>query len=286
MNILKKITRILKRHRLKAKIVKIDKDRDLYKTYFGDLFWLSKDETAWVDKCIKESSIFEEYSTNFIKKIIQNGNIALDIGANIGYYSIMLSRLVGDTGRVLCFEPTNHYRKVLEKNLDINNLKNVEIYQFGLSNKKQELSIDIGDSSASLHNPIKKLVKLSEIINLSRLDDVVEELNITKLDFIKIDVDGHEPAFLDGALETIKKYNPIILLEVNHLNYFDAGVYACDFYDYLVSVGFNIFSEKTLKKYETKEEFLIECGNFSYSANIIIVLDCKNIIIDENFIRL
>ena len=256
---------------MESKKIKSGKERDLYKTFFGDLFWLSKNSEAWVDKCIKEKSIFEHYSTSFVKKIVKTDNVVLDIGANIGYYSVIMSKLVGDNGKVLSFEPTLHYRKVLKKNIITNMLTNIKIYKFGLSDKKQDLEISIGPSSATLHEPKETITnKKREMINLQSLDECINQLHIDRIDFIKIDVDGHEPAFLKGAMKSIKKYNPIILLEVNHLNYIESNVSAWDFYDYLINEGFYIYSEKNLMKFNNRSEFLKECGNFAYSANIII----------------
>ncbi len=96
------------------------------------------------------------------------------------------------------------------------------------------------------------------------------ELNIKKLDFIKVDVDGHEPFFLHRAISTIEKYDPAILLEVSHENYLEAGFTAWEFYAYLKENGFHIYSEINLLEFHSKADFLKECGNFAYSANIII----------------
>jgi hypothetical protein len=73
-----------------------NKDISLYKTQYGDLFWLN--EYSCVDENIKKSGIFEPDSTKFVRNFVKPGNTVLDIGANIGYYSVIMSKIVGGGG--------------------------------------------------------------------------------------------------------------------------------------------------------------------------------------------
>jgi FkbM family methyltransferase len=261
----------------RSKILQKGSDRNLYKTKFGELYWLNS--TGCVDESIINSGIFEPWSTQVVKSLVRRGDIVLDVGANIGYYSVLLSRLVGDQGKVISFEPTDHYGKVLEMNIRANSLENVEIIKVGLSNKQQELDIQIGQSSATLHVPGNQKLMSSEKVKLITLDDFLEEHPLPKIDFIKIDVDGHEPLFFEGAWKTLEKFEPTVLLEVNHLNYLSAGYMAWDFYDLLKDKGYHIYYEDGLVEILSREDFLIKCGNFAYSANIVIA---KNKFIKQN----
>jgi FkbM family methyltransferase len=180
-----------------------------------------------------------------------------------------MSRFVGQDGRILSFEPTEEYRNILKLNIETNNIKNVSVYDFGLSDKEWEAEIGIGDSSATMHW-VGGTPQKTEKIVLKPLDNIIESLNLEKIDFIKIDVDGHEPAFLKGAWNTIERYKPTILLEISHANYLKAGVYAWDFFHDLRQRGFHIYSEKDMKEYSDVDTFLFDCGNFNKSANIII----------------
>ena len=252
----------------KSQLIKKDIKMNLYKTRFNDFFWL--DEDKYLDKCIIQSGIFEENSTQITKQLVKKGDVVLDVGANIGYYSILFSKLVGHTGKVFCFEPTEHYSDVLKMNLEANNIQNAEIFKIGLSNKNQELEIQIGNSSATLHSPGNQALKSQELIKLTSFDAFIKQYNIQKIDFIKIDIDGHEPFFFEGAWKTLEEYTPIILLEVNHLNYLEAGFTAWDFYDLLKKKNYFIYHEGKLTEIKTREDFLIKCGNFTYSSNIVI----------------
>jgi FkbM family methyltransferase len=216
--------------------------------------------------------VWEPTSTKIVRDIVKSGDVVLDIGANIGYYTVIISKIVGNSGKVLAFEPTKHFAKVLKENIKVNKLENVSVYEYGLSNKESESDIFIGDNSATIHwlenqgTPINK-----ETISLKALDSIIDSLNIEKIDFIKIDVDGHEPSFLEGAWKTLSRYKPKILLEVAHASYFRAGFTAWDFYNEIRSRGSRIFSEKNMLEYQNLESFLNECGNFDHGVNVLII---------------
>jgi FkbM family methyltransferase len=199
------------------------------------------------------------------------GNVALDVGANIGYFTLLLSRLVGDDGRVVAFEPTEHYGNLLRRNLAENGVSNCHVEACGLSSEEGEYLASIGDSSATLHwvSPDQE-PRLRETIRLVRLDDIVETLEIDRIDFVKVDVDGHEPLFFEGAWQTLERFKPIILMEVSAPHYLHGGTSAADFYDTLVGRGLHVYSEMNLEEYPSKVEFLSECGKTEVSANVIV----------------
>lgn len=253
----------------KSKMIESGVVRNLYITSSGLLFWLNT--TGQVDNCIINTGAFEPEATKIVNRLVKEGDIVLDVGANIGYYTVIFSKLVGKAGKVIAFEPTDHFGKYLRMTLDANNAGNVDVYPIGLSNKNAELVIDIGKSSATLHpEPEYDTVIAKEQITLTTLDEFLESYPVPKIDFIKIDVDGHEPLFFEGARKTLSRFDPVILLEISHLHYLNAGFTAWEFYDMLVKNKYNIYHEIDFCKIKSKEEFLMKCGNFSQSANIII----------------
>lgn len=251
-----------------SKMIEKGSGRNLYKTTNGDTFWLDPDPKAYVDYCIISTGVFEPFSSKLVRKIVQPGDTVLDIGANIGYYSVMLSRCVGERGKVLSFEPMEYYREILDKNIRQNNISNVEIFPFGFSNKETQYKCIRGDSSATIHFYGKQ--HDFEIIQCKTLDAFCMEKKLDCVDFIKIDVDGHEPCIMQGGNSFFKKYDPTILLEVAHLYYFKQGTFAWDFYSMLKEQGYNIYDEDGGTPILNLEDFLIKCGNFAYSRNVII----------------
>jgi FkbM family methyltransferase len=259
--------KVLEREK-KSQLIQQGKDRNLYKTSLGDLLWLNAKNC--IDRAIIRNGLYEEHSTAAARHLIKGGDIVFDIGANIGYYSVLFSRLVGPSGRVHCFEPTQAYRQVLKANLAANKTTNVDVYDFGFSNSQQELEITFVDSTATLHHPGHQVTQGTEKINLRTLNQFIKEYQLPKIDFIKIDVDGHEPLVLEGAWDLIDRYDPVLMIEISHLHYLEAGITAWDFYSNLKKRGYRIYHEENLAEITSKQDFLIKCGNFAFSANIVI----------------
>jgi FkbM family methyltransferase len=156
-------------------------------------------------------------------KFIDAGDICFDIGANRGEITYYLSQLVGQTGKVISFEPITKARFFLKDTIDKFHLTNVVICPRALSNKKDELQMIIPklngvDVFALAHLPSKDIEPQEcgyrETVQVTTLDRIVEKLAIDRLDFIKIDVEGHEFAVLQGGEKTINKYLPVVYLEV------------------------------------------------------------------------
>lgn len=254
--------------RKRSRIVKNGTDRTLYRTFYDSLFWLN--DFGHVDRCIIETGIFEPASTRIVNRFIKKGDIVLDVGANIGYYTVLLAGLVGEEGRVIAFEPTSHFGEVLNSNIEANQLTNVQVCNYGLSSSDCFLDIDIGMSSATIHssNYYDPIIK-HEKIELKTLESAGSTIDLSRIDFIKIDVDGHEPHFFNGAWKILEKIDPLILFEVSHLHYMKAGFDVCDFYKMLKEKGYRVYYEHDLEEIKELDIFLIKCGNFERTANVI-----------------
>ena len=255
--------------RTPAKLIRRSDGRDLYAMQCGDLLWLNA--TGYLDRQIIATGSFEPESMSAVHRLVREGDVVLDVGANIGYYTVRFGKLVGARGRVIAAEPTLHYRHILERNIAENSLTNVRILDYGFSDRADTVSIDVGPSSATMHSPAGfDRVLFQETITIARLDDVAESLGLQRLDFVKIDVDGHEPFVLRGAWDVLGKYSPIILMEISHLHYFQAGVFGWDFFSEIRNKGFRIYRETDFSEIDSLERFLRECCNFDRSANIIL----------------
>lgn len=132
--------------------------------------------------------------------------VSIDAGANIGYYSILLSRL-SPGGKVFAFEPTSTVHK-LKANLKHNGTHNVEIIESALGSYSGERVEEIHKIWGT--RPDRRRYSFTTI------DDFVASRKLTRLDFVKIDVDGFDVEVLEGARETISRFEPAILIELNH----------------------------------------------------------------------
>ncbi|UKJ78133.1 FkbM family methyltransferase [Azospirillum brasilense] len=130
----------------------------------------------------------------------------LDVGANIGYYSILFSWLAKD-GFVFSFEPTDTWSK-LENNLRHHNLPNVEALRLGIGKQSGRFVDSIfkiwGQNAERLE------------VDFYSIDDFVEQRRLGRVDLIKIDVDSFDLEALQGAERTLRTFDPYVLVELNH----------------------------------------------------------------------
>jgi FkbM family methyltransferase len=160
--------------------------------------------------------LWEDWLEKYIKEAyIENTNM-IDIGANIGTFSLMMSKYISENSKIYAFEPV--YYEILTTNVVQNNLnEQIIVHPIGLSNKKEKLQGFLIDFSIEANYGFTQLDDLEKaddtskyIINLITLDS----LNIENVSFIKIDVEGSERKVLDGAINTIIKNLPTILIEI------------------------------------------------------------------------
>lgn len=234
-----------------------------------DLIW-RLDPTQCIDRDLLEDGMFEPYSTNWLSRIIQPGMVAVDVGANFGYYAVQLSKLVGPAGQVHAFEPSQRYRERLLDHLQRNNCENVIVSDEGLSDEQSEQVLYGDDISATMHwADDGKPPTVAETIRLRTLDSYVEETKLTRMDFIKVDIDGHEPKFIAGAAGALERFQPIILIEFSQINLMAANSDVESLARQLTSLGYSLYSETTGEPYLTRANFLRDVMNCSHSVNMI-----------------
>jgi FkbM family methyltransferase len=232
------------------------------------------DSESYLDRDIFVKGRFEGRTTRLVRRLVGEGMRVLDVGANFGYFTTLLAARVGPTGKVWAFEPTEHYGRRIGWHLEANALVDrVEVLPFGLSDRETRMEISIGDSSATLHPaPEHRSQRAEETkterILLRRLDDVAGECGIDGADFVKADIDGHEPQFLEGARGFLERHRPLMVLEFNQANLVVAGRDAEGLRAQLEAMGYRLFSEKTRRPYRSTEEFAAECGRSDRSANV------------------
>lgn len=179
------------------------------KVRFNDFFWKNLAKGLWEFNCI-----------SYISKIVRKGQTILDVGAWIGPYTLLLSKLVGSEGNIIAFEPDPSEYKILLENIEINNLNNIIAERKGLSNhsgksklvKYRNIFGIRNQSISSLYLRNDEVKSGYEIIDITTIDNYCKENDICP-DGIIIDVEGAEGLVIEGAREIIRKYSPWILLE-------------------------------------------------------------------------
>jgi FkbM family methyltransferase len=144
----------------------------------------------------------------YIRELLKKGMNVIDIGAHIGTYSILAAEKVGPAGKVVSVEPEPRNYEQLKKNIELNKFKNVITKNMALSDHEglEKLYLNIDNSGG--HSLTFQKDKNSYInVTVKTLDNLIEELNLKKIDIIKIDAEGSEIPILKGAEKTLKN-NP------------------------------------------------------------------------------
>lgn len=188
---------------------------------------------------------FETAEVEFMRQSLKPGDVFFDVGANGGLFTVIAAKQVGANGHVYAFEPGSRELKLLRHNIAINNLTNVTVIESALSNKKGKTQFAVCDdgamnSLAKTEHPSQR-IKSWQIVEITTVDEVVKEIGIPKIDFIKIDVEGAEKLVFEGAKtilcsEVITK----ILFEASDLNALSFGYSTKQLIAELISLGFSV----------------------------------------------
>ncbi|WP_081611952.1 FkbM family methyltransferase [Thioalkalivibrio sp. ALE14] len=180
-----------------------------------------------------------------LKRELKIGDTFIDVGANHGSFSLAASEIVGKTGLVVAFEPQPILADLIKKTLSENDLAQEKVFQYACGNAEEcrQIFVPRGSSGrASLFKGYTKgeLVECSDI-KLVKLDSALEGFDLPGNVLLKIDVEGSEMDALAGARETIARYHPFILMEMNAGAIEAAGTSADSFMDFLSGFGYTRF---------------------------------------------
>ena len=211
---------------------------------------------------------FEKDLVSAIKRDCRAGMTVLDIGANFGAHALLFGRLVGETGSVYCFEPTDYAYKKLNTNVGMNDRSNTQIFNIACSDSiRKETGVDFRSSWCT--DGSRKDYPCT--VHFVPLDEWIKDKKIENIDVLKLDVDGNEYSVLQGAKNTLKRYDPLIFLEVWGPNFKDPNRNP---FLFLEELGYSFFSLDRATKYGSvdslRELVCSESGELlDFSVNIL-----------------
>jgi FkbM family methyltransferase len=135
-------------------------------------------------------------------------SVVYDVGANVGFYTLLASACVGRKGKVLAFEPFDENLMYLERHLRMNQCGNVQVFDLAVSDRSGKLRFERGTSRETGRLSDEGDLEVSAV----SLDDVAYEVNNPRPDLIKLDVEGAELQVLDGAKRLLREHPPLIFL--------------------------------------------------------------------------
>jgi FkbM family methyltransferase len=162
------------------------------------------------------------YENEFIevmRRYLHSGDTCVDVGGHLGYYCLLMARVVGSAGHVICFEPVPENMSVLQENVALNNITNVELVNTALGERPGTMSLIRPENFALSWTPSVRGYSVegtrsSIDVRLDTLDAFLQKGGHTP-SLIKIDVEGAELDVLKGALTTLRTTRPTVLLEIH-----------------------------------------------------------------------
>lgn len=188
-------------------------DLDTFKIY------VSPQDTA-VGKPIIDQQIHEPHVTKALQTILKPQMVFIDIGANIGYFSLLAAQKVGPSGKVLAFEPHQYNCGLLALSARANHFRNIQIYPLAVADKATTFLFDQFEGSngaiseeidSEIDDNYINMLANRTLVTAVKLDDLLQ--GIERIDVIKIDIEGAEYRAISGAENLIQKHRPLIVSE-------------------------------------------------------------------------
>ncbi len=190
---------------------------------------------------------------HFLKTIVKKGDFCIDIGANLGYYSTILSRIAGERGHVYAVEPIPLFNEIWKRNTKLSGYDNLTLLPYALGEKEGMVKMGTPERNGVLHHGMTRIVSSADDnyikyydVEMKRPDELFSGLQ--KVDFIKCDVEGYESHVFLNLVNTIKIWKPLIQTELSGEENRKAV------YDLLRNLGYSTFILENEKLKEINEE--------------------------------
>jgi FkbM family methyltransferase len=215
------------------------------------IIWLADEDIAiytsadnYIEWTILSTGTYEDEINKLIKISLNQGDIALDIGGNIGLQSIRMSKSVGEHGKVFAFEPLAHLQEKFSRNIKLNKAGNIKLFPYALSNVECEADFHINkgnwnQGTFNISNNQEGTEVQHVIIKIG--DDIPDIKALKTIDLVKIDVEGFEYQVLLGLKQTISKHKPRIIFEYDSNYWQENGQSINECFNLLSSLNYTLY---------------------------------------------
>ncbi len=177
------------------------------------------DPSEYLQAFIYNFGGYEFPSLRLIQRVVRKNDVVLDIGAQVGFMSLVFANLVGPEGHVYSFEPEPTNLARLQKNIAINQLKCVHPHQVAISDREGPLRLYLGKGeNTGVHSTLfNERTMMSTAIDVPSvpIDTFLTTQNISHVDFVKIDIEGAELPAIRGMKDLLKRDAPLLLMEIS-----------------------------------------------------------------------
>lgn len=251
-----------------------------YKKRLPDNFYMLLNPTEHIQQQLFWYGYYEKELRELLKKIVRPGDVFLDLGANIGYFSLLVANDF-PSAKIISFEPIKALFQNMNDNISLNNIKNISTINaaVGEINDEEDLFVSAPDNlgMSSFKQPENYSGKKEKVIVVT-IDDWFKTSGLSKIDIIKLDVEGSELAGLKGMKEVLQKQKPVLIVEINPETLIMFNLKPSDIYDYLRQFnfeGFLILENCRLKHLNPAE--------ISQTANVLFIHNEKANVYPELF---
>lgn len=189
---------------------------------------------------------FEHAERVFINRFLNSGDVFLDVGANVGLFSLIAGRIVGPQGKVYAFEPCHETVRLLRNNIQLNQLENIDLIEKAVTERTGEFTLYTAENGHDAWNTLASgdasAGAKAETIHGIRLDEFVNANKLDKIAMIKIDVEGWENNVLVGGYDTLSRPDaPVLQVEFTDDAAIAAGTSCDSLYNTLVALGYALY---------------------------------------------
>ena len=200
-----------------------------------------------IDSSIFLDGCYEPATAEVIEQLCRRGMTVFDIGANVGCHTLRMAKLVGDRGQVVAFEPMSWAASKLRRNLELNKFGNVVLERMALTDRPSGRQVAQFRTSWQQGGNKRNVGSIGDdLVMFTTVDQYMAERHIPGLDLAKIDVDGYELKVVTGAAETLRRHQPVLILELCAYTLREQGATLDDLLGYLDALGYKFYAEQGL----------------------------------------
>lgn len=209
--------------------------------------------------------VYEYEETKLVKRLVKSDFTVLDVGANIGYFTLIMAR---QARQVYSFEPEPRNFQILKKNVETNNIKNARLYNAAVAESSGSSTLHLCDANRGMHRIYEsKWCKAGAVqVPTVRIDDVIAAADFDNVGLVKIDVEGAELGVLKGMRKLLEEGKTTVLMEFHPPSIVEYGAKPRDVYDFMTSLGYAV---RTAKGSEISFEALEKLATEKVATNIL-----------------
>lgn len=206
------------------------------------IYYRSPDERGWFGWCYAFD--YEPRTRRVFEQIVKRGMAVVDVGAHIGYYSLLAAKLAGKDGRVWAFEPDPAYYTLLKKNIEVNGLSAIiDPFILAVGNIEKKTTLFLGKSTGSGVFKTPDITGQTSITDITSLDKFFADRDWPPVHVIKMDIEGSEKMALEGMGELLRRNRDLkLIIEFNPYFLENAGTSGEDLLVLLAEFGLNRIS--------------------------------------------